>query len=344
MQYVTALAAATGSEFEHLIWKHRGIPAIARKANLVCESRAKLSAIKSIRRDLMEGLADFLPLVKWSNQHRDAILHAHSRAGIVAGCLAARFTRNTLIVHFHFLARQRRLYAHLCGLGRAIPIYNSHLTCRHYREESSSCSVQEPFINWPTAPIKERTGGRRIVAAGALVPGKHPDLILGAFEKLRERQPDLELRLYGASAQPLDPRFEGRLTDRARSIPGASVLPWQRDWLDHLTSGDVFVHLGHPESFGMSMLEAFARGLPLVVPPVSFFDDLEPASQSLGGVARISHLNVGGVVEALSLLWSRDLDAGKLARQRMKWRDRFGTSAAIERMHIFYRRIAQTRG
>lgn len=340
MQYVTSLAAGTDKEFRHLIWKHRNSPTTTGMTSIVRESRAELSATKSMWRDLKEGMADVAPLVRWAREHPDATLHAHSRCGIVAACFAARRLNNPRIVHFHFLARQWWLYELLRRAAGALPVYNSHLTCRHYRGIATPHTVQEPFINWPTSPHLGGKTGRRIVAAGALTPGKHPDVVLGAYERLKRRLPGLELQMYGASNRPLSPEFESTFLSRARHVPGVRVLPWQPDWLRQLESGDIFVHLGHPESFGMSMLETFARGLPLVVPPVSFFDDLAQPGRLLAGVERLPHLGVAAVTDALERLWSKSPTPQELFGLRMDWRERFSAPGAIDRMQALYRHLA----
>ncbi|MFM8471586.1 MAG: glycosyltransferase, partial [Limisphaerales bacterium] len=74
--------------------------------------------------------------------------------------------------------------------------------------------------------------------------------------------------------------------------------PWAADWTQALTAHDIFVHLGAPESFGVVILEAFARGCRGVVLPKTFLDEL-PAPHGQAGVFRASALNPVAVAEAL---------------------------------------------
>jgi glycosyltransferase involved in cell wall biosynthesis len=73
---------------------------------------------------------------------------------------------------------------------------------------------------------------------------------------------------------------------------------WDEHWAEHLAATDIFVHLGQPESFGMVILEAFARGCKLIVLPDTFLDDLPPPSGK-SGVFRLDELTVDSVVKEM---------------------------------------------
>lgn len=340
MRYVSSLSAGSNLEFRHWIWKHRSAQPDTNKSDFVLESRATLGGVKTIWRDLKEGLADVVPLIRWARRNPRAILHAHSRCGLIAACLARRVVTNPVVTHFHFFARHWRFFNLLRRTAKAFPIYNSNLTCRHFRGESTPHAVLEPFIPWPESP---RSGAdnptHRIVAACAIVPKNNPDVILGAFQRLKAKFTDAELRLYGASPSPMDPTYEKNVIAKAGRLAGASIHPYRHDWLQQLGRRDLFIHLGYPEPFGMAMLEAFACGHPLVIPPVSFFDDLERTDARLAGVERFSELSNESVAIAVERLWSTSTDAEQLWRSRCCWTDRFGAAAAIDRMHSLYRRL-----
>ena len=66
------------------------------------------------------------------------------------------------------------------------------------------------------------------------------------------------------------------------------------------SQGDIFVHLAQVESFGLGILEAYSRGLKVVVNPGTFLDDL-PDPQSRAGVFRVQELTGRGVAEQIRL-------------------------------------------
>jgi glycosyltransferase involved in cell wall biosynthesis len=59
----------------------------------------------------------------------------------------------------------------------------------------------------------------------------------------------------------------------AKQNPRIYLHKWDEQWTDHLGYSDIFIHAGM-ESFGIVMLEAFAKGCRMVVPRFTFLDDL----------------------------------------------------------------------
>jgi alpha-1,6-mannosyltransferase len=96
--------------------------------------------------------------------------------------------------------------------------------------------------------------------AGRLDGEKRPDIVLEAFATVRAA---MDARLVIAGDGPMRPRLE----QRAAQIGGVSVLPFQQDRGDLarlLASSDVYVSAMAHETFGLSVVEAQASGLPVV--------------------------------------------------------------------------------
>jgi alpha-1,6-mannosyltransferase len=99
------------------------------------------------------------------------------------------------------------------------------------------------------------------IYAGRLDGEKRPDIVLEAFAAVRQRQPDSVLVMAGNG--PL----RGQLRDRGAAVGGVHVLDFVQDRAELATllaSADVYVSGMAFETFGLSVVEAQACGLPVV--------------------------------------------------------------------------------
>ncbi|MGH7463986.1 MAG: glycosyltransferase [Longimicrobiales bacterium] len=99
-----------------------------------------------------------------------------------------------------------------------------------------------------------------IVYAGRLDAEKQPDIVFDAFELL---PPELRARLVIAGDGPMRERLE----QRAALNPRARVIPFVQDRLELATllaSADIYASAMPHETFGLSVVEAQACGLPVV--------------------------------------------------------------------------------
>ena len=99
-----------------------------------------------------------------------------------------------------------------------------------------------------------------MVYAGRLDAEKRPDIVFDAFERLPDR---LSARLVIAGDGPM----RGRLEERAASNPRVRVAPFVQDRAELATllaSCDVYASAMAHETFGLSVVEAQACGLPVV--------------------------------------------------------------------------------
>lgn len=115
-----------------------------------------------------------------------------------------------------------------------------------------------------SADVRARLGagdGDLLIAyAGRLDSEKRPDIVLDAFDRLPEQ---LNARLVLAGDGPLRERLERR----AEADPRVRVIPFVQDRLElagMLASADLYASAMAHETFGLSVVEAQACGLPVV--------------------------------------------------------------------------------
>ena len=165
---------------------------------------------------------------------------------------------------------------------------------------------------------------RVLVYAGRFAPEKHLDLLATAVDRLG---PPYTLLAIGAG--PMPPRGT-----RVR------VLPFERDERDlamALASADLFVHAGDQETFGLSLLEAMACGLPIV-------------ARQAEGLAELVDDNVGAGVERNdAALYAEAIravfdDGGRARASTARARaERHDWSQVLTRLLVHYRELLGTR-
>ncbi len=108
---------------------------------------------------------------------------------------------------------------------------------------------------------RSRLDNRLIVAAGRLVNVKGYDRLLGAFAKVVEKRPDWKLRIYGAGSHA------NRLDRQARALGLHNNVVFMgptRDMEGELAKASLHVITSRFEGFGMTIVEAFGCGVPVV--------------------------------------------------------------------------------
>lgn len=98
-----------------------------------------------------------------------------------------------------------------------------------------------------------------LIYAGRLDSEKQPKVLVDAFTQLH--RPDVHLVVLGEGPHRED------LAARVRRFPRFTLLPYERDkaaFATLLASADIYVTAGPHETFGLSVVEAQASGLPVV--------------------------------------------------------------------------------
>ncbi|MCO5974420.1 glycosyltransferase family 4 protein [Actinoallomurus soli] len=114
----------------------------------------------------------------------------------------------------------------------------------------------------PAGPRPQsRLDNRVVIAAGRLVRVKGYDRLLDAFAKVVEKRPDWKLRVYGQGTQA------DKLSRRARRLGlhnNVAFMGPTNDIEGELAKASIHVITSRFEGFGMTIVEAFAAGVPVV--------------------------------------------------------------------------------
>jgi alpha-1,6-mannosyltransferase len=136
-----------------------------------------------------------------------------------------------------------------------------------FRAERRSAAVRAELLG-------ARPAARLLVGVGRLAGEKRWDSVIQAVQRLRATQ-DIRLAIFG----------EGPELERLRRMADPAVVSLygaERDRIRLATvmaSADLFVHGGAYETYGFSVAEAMASGLPVVVPASgAVLDLIEPSS------------------------------------------------------------------
>jgi glycosyltransferase involved in cell wall biosynthesis len=112
-----------------------------------------------------------------------------------------------------------------------------------------------------TARPQSRLDNRLVVAAGRLVPVKGYDRLLDVFAQVVEKRPDWKLRIYGTGSQA------DKLSQRTRALGlhnNVAFMGSTADMDNVLAKASLHVITSRFEGFGMTIIEAFATGVPVV--------------------------------------------------------------------------------
>ena len=249
-------------------------------------------------RDVRRMVSVIRALVRLIRTLQADVVFAHaSKAQVYAGC-AATIARVPNVWYQHELP----------GTSRAAPGMNRVLQELAARLPTRAVICNSSFVaeahaqRWPRAPVRHihpgvRTEGvrvrthtaaddARIVVVGRLQRWKRVELALEAMRLVLAEQPRACLRIVGEARPDYDVDYPDELRAHAVSLGIADAVEFVGavPVVDQQLAGaDVALHVADREAFGLVLIEALLRGIPVVTPP-------------LGGGAEIIRDGVDGLL------------------------------------------------
>ncbi len=266
---------------------------------------------------------------------RPQVVHAHlARATHLAG-KALRGSGVPLVTKTHN-------YVDLAYYKRVDAFITTTLDqARHLREHGIEAARISVIPNFSALPARAAPPGcpaagtpLRLLAYGRLVPKKGFDLLLRALREIVAEGIDATLVLGGDGPE------RGRLQALAQSLEVATRVR-QAGWIGDVTAAldaaDAFVLPSLDEPFGIAVLEALARGVPIIATatrgPVEILDGscaiLVPSGDAGALAAAIRAL-------AFDPGAARERAAAGLAR----YRDTYSVESVVPRIVALYERVA----
>jgi glycosyltransferase involved in cell wall biosynthesis len=189
-------------------------------------------------------------------------------------------------------------------------------------------------------PWPEAQGRRVVLYLGRLNFKKGLDVLTQAFGDLARRRPDVHLVLAGPDDEGYGARVRGWLGE-VGALERCTIVGMQvgAAKLAALHGADVFVLPSYSENFGVSVVEAMASGLPVVISDrVNIWREIAGARAGL-----VVPPDPGAISRALATVLD-DPDRQAMAeRGRRLVSERFSWAAAGARMLDVYREIVSPR-
>lgn len=172
--------------------------------------------------------------------------------------------------------------------------------------------------------------GPTLIYCGRIDREKQVEVLVEAFKRLPV---GLGARLCLMGEGPLRPT----LTEQAKSIPGLAVRTYEPDRMSLarlMASADLYVTAGPYETFGLSVLEAQASGLPVVGVAAGALPDRVPAG--LGALVPVGDAAAMAAAITDQLAW----DPRARGRQASAWVARsFGWNRVFDEMLALYQAL-----
>lgn len=212
-------------------------------------------------------------LLRHIRGRRPAVLHAHTRGGLMLALLARPLCRRPLLITHHTYGKRKRLYTclkHKPGvlyacLSRDMRAYYGFDPEQDSVEVLSSCCPDDLYLLAMQRNSSPPRPPLRLLGLGTLAYRKGWDVLLDALALLNSEDLErLRVDLYGV---PRDPAYLQRLQNflTAHSLENhCRIHPPVDDIHPLLLHSDWFVFPSRNEPLGTAAIEALASGLPVI--------------------------------------------------------------------------------
>lgn len=273
----------------------------------------------------------------------------HGHVGIYGGWLARRFARPDARVvvteHASFLGRilrqprSRAMYAEALDRADAFLCVSEKLRAElvgEFPQHEAKISVVPNAVDIAAMPVRAEpvSALNRWIYVGKVAAAKGVAELVEAFAVAAKESGDLRLTILGSG--PLVEPLRARVAqlDLAARVTFHDAVPPQRVF-EFLHAHDLLVHASRSETFGMTVVEAVASGMPVLVTrcggPEETLAGLDGAAGRLIEVSEDPQVIVEGY---------RALDAHRAALDPDRARDvllgRYGSAAVARRLAAVY--------
>lgn len=138
---------------------------------------------------------------------------------------------------------------------------------RHYRRELRAAPpgrlVRIPNAIPPLAGAVSRLDQKTVIAIGRVVRAKGFDRLVKAWRRVAEAHPDWTLRIFGGGTPENEAKLRARIADAG--LEGKVVFMGSTPQVGvELARSSIYVVGSRYEGFGMTILEAMSKGVPVV--------------------------------------------------------------------------------
>jgi glycosyltransferase involved in cell wall biosynthesis len=270
-----------------------------------------------------------------------AVVHSNSLYSF-AEALTSRALGVPTVLHLHDMAPtswKSPIVRWICRHGANGCFAVSEACARSYATGGWAPRVVHGGAPIPDAAVTPRSDPRPFVfgTVGVLSQRKGTDLFVAAAERVRRVRDDVEFRLVGAAADPLDRQWGLEVAERAQAagiehLESADVEAQMREW-------DAFVLPSRRDPFPLVMLEAMALGLPVIGARVDGIP--EQIGDRDAGVL-VEPDDAAGLAQAMSTMADRSQSdraaMGRAARERIA--ERFTLPRLADGTDTVYRAVA----
>jgi glycosyltransferase involved in cell wall biosynthesis len=226
----------------------------------------------------------------------------------------------------HYTSAAERAYAQKAGWTTASVVVPLPVDVEGLASGGVGDDLRSRFPELSATPV--------VAFLGRLAPTKGVDVLIDAFKLVLVNHPTAHLAIAGPDDYGLGPGLARRVNEHgmADRVTFLGLLDG-RDKRELLRSSDVFVLPSHDESFGVSVIEAIAAGVPVVVTPgVAVHAEIAAAEAGF-----VVERHADAVAAAVSKILAHPRAAAHigangqaLARQRYSW------SAVAEQLENVY--------
>lgn len=277
------------------------------------------------------------------------LLHIHSPAVMTLPCLFGKYTNTVTIGTLHtyfdnlilFKIFGKTVQKYLDKLDGIISVSPSCIEAmsRYFKLAPYKIIPNGVDTEWFSSPkgkiSKYDDELSNVLFLGRLDPRNGLDLLIESFPLVLKQRPKTRLIIIGdGKLRPLYERMAGALLGKSIFFEGAI----NQERPDYLATSDVFCYPATKASFGITLLEAMAAGVPVIAADNTGFRDLIRHEET--GLLT-SPTDPQDMASAIVRVLDDKSLALKLKQNGLKMADEYSWSHVVDRILEFYNEVYQ---